>query len=197
MIPQIISKIATFREVNLSTDEIVEAIGASFVCPRNMILDILTFQNKLTDSEIINVVGLRVRNGNYAEQLPARNEAKQASAASKAVSTSSSSLPTASSGAVSSVSVPIVTAAKVKAKPSVVPDWIEIEDEQFMIDKNGNVFDPENDKKIGKYDKMQKKWLSGGIPSLEDATEVEECTVELPVATASASSSSSLPTTSS
>ena len=44
-------------------------------------------------------------------------------------------------------------------------DWIEIEDEQFMIDSDGNVFDPENEKKIGKYDTKKKTWISGGIPA--------------------------------
>jgi hypothetical protein len=53
-------------------------------------------------------------------------------------------------------------------KSGVEYDWIEIEDEQFMIDSDGNVFDPENEKKIGKYDKKQKKWLSGGIPTADD-----------------------------
>jgi hypothetical protein len=53
-------------------------------------------------------------------------------------------------------------------KSGVEYDWIEIEDEQFMIDSDGNVFDPENEKKIGKYDKNQKKWLSGGIPTADD-----------------------------
>jgi hypothetical protein len=313
MIPQIISKIATFRPFNLPTDEIVAGIGASFVCPRNMILDILSFQNNLTDSDIIGIVGRRESKGLYAEQLPIRNEAKQAKQeelkqlrneakqakqeelkklrneakqakqeerkqvladaklasqlaaklngvqachrlklvtgiASAGGSSSSSfassapvvpkaspakpttmsphsssvvSLPSpittakaasasaSSSGASVSTSVPIVTAAKAKAKPvqkkSVVEYWIEIEDQQFMIDKNGNVFDPENDKKIGKYDKMQKKWLSGGIPSVDDeATEVQECNVELLVpaaasasSTSSASSSSSSPSASS
>ena len=258
MIPQIISKIATFRPFNLSTDEIVAAIQTSFACPTNMILDILTFQNNFTDSEIIAVVGVR-----YAEQIPIRNEAKQAKQEelkklrneakqakqeelkklrneakqakqeerkqvladaklaiqlaagiasvggsspssysvvspppSKVIAKTATSMPSptassASSGASVSASVPIVTAAKVKAKPSVVLDWIEIEDEQFMIDKNGNVFDPENNKKIGKYDKMQKKWISGGIPTLEEATEVKECIYELLVAASASSTSSS------
>jgi hypothetical protein len=53
-------------------------------------------------------------------------------------------------------------------KSGVEYDWIEIEDEQFMIDSKGNVYDPENEKKIGTYDKKQKKWLSGGVPSLDD-----------------------------
>ena len=53
-------------------------------------------------------------------------------------------------------------------KSGVEYDWIEIEDEQFMIDSDGNVFDPENEKKIGKYDTKQKKWLSGGIPTVDD-----------------------------
>jgi hypothetical protein len=42
-------------------------------------------------------------------------------------------------------------------------DWIEIEDEQYMIDSQGNVYDPENEKKIGKYDTKKKSWISGGI----------------------------------
>ena len=263
MIPQLISKIATFRLLNLSTDEIVAAIRASLACPRNMILDILTLQNNLTDSEIIAVVGLRETKGLYAEQPPIRNEAKQVladaklasqldaklngvqawhrlklvtgiasggsspssssapakptssmsssssvvssrvyskviaktatvipspAATAKAASSSSSASafsPAKSSGALSSASVPIVTAATTKAKPvqkkksGVECDWIEIEDEQFMIDNKGNVYDPENEKKIGTYDKMQKKWLSGGTPSVDDkATEVEECTID-------------------
>ena len=53
-------------------------------------------------------------------------------------------------------------------KAGVEYDWIEIEDEQFMIDSKGNVYDPENEKKIGTYDKKQKKWLSGGIPTEDD-----------------------------
>ena len=53
-------------------------------------------------------------------------------------------------------------------KSGVEYDWIEIEDEQFMIDSDGNVFDPENEKKIGKYDTKQKKWLSGGTPTVDD-----------------------------
>lgn len=263
MIPQLISKIATFRLLNLSTDEIVAAIRASLACPRNMILDILTLQNNLTDSEIIAVVGLRETKGLYAEQPPIRNEAKQVladaklasqldaklngvqawhrlklvtgiasggsspssssapakptssmsssssvvssrvyskviaktatvipspAATAKAASSSSSASafsPAKSSGALSSASVPIVTAATTKAKPvqkkksGVEYDWIEIEDEQFMIDKKGNVYDPEDENQIGTYDKTQKKWLSGGTPSVDDkAAEVEECTID-------------------
>ena len=262
MIPQLISKIATFRLLNLSTDEIVAAIRASLAYPRNMILDILTLQNNLTDSEIIAVVGLRETKGLYAEQPPIRNEAKQVladaklasqldaklngvqawhrlklvtgiasggsspssssapakptssmsssssvvslpsskviaktatvipspAATAKAASSSSSASafsPAKSSGALSSASVPIVTAATTKAKPvqkkksGVEYDWIEIEDEQFMIDKKGNVYDPEDENQIGTYDKTQKKWLSGGTPSVDDkAAEVEECTID-------------------
>ena len=53
-------------------------------------------------------------------------------------------------------------------KAGIEYDWIEIEDEQFMIDSKGNVYEPENEKKIGVYDKKQKKWLSGGIPTEDD-----------------------------
>jgi hypothetical protein len=43
-------------------------------------------------------------------------------------------------------------------------EWIEIEDENFMIDAQNNVYDPDNEKKCGVYDRKQKKWTSGGIP---------------------------------
>ena len=43
-------------------------------------------------------------------------------------------------------------------------EWIEIDDENFMIDAQNNVYDPENEKKCGVYDRKQKKWTSGGIP---------------------------------
>lgn len=50
-------------------------------------------------------------------------------------------------------------------KSGVEFDWVEIEDESFMIDSNGDVYDPETEKKIGNYDIKQKKWISGGIPT--------------------------------
>jgi hypothetical protein len=56
-------------------------------------------------------------------------------------------------------------------KSGVQYDWVEIEDESFMIDSDGNVYDPETEKKIGKYDTKTKKWLSGGIPSADNEDE--------------------------
>jgi hypothetical protein len=46
-------------------------------------------------------------------------------------------------------------------------EWVEIDDEQYMIDSNGNVYNPEDETKIGVYDIKAKKWISGG--PVEDA----------------------------
>jgi hypothetical protein len=46
-------------------------------------------------------------------------------------------------------------------------EWLEIDDEQYMIDAQGNVYNPEDEAKIGVYDVKAKKWLSGG--PVEDA----------------------------
>jgi len=43
-------------------------------------------------------------------------------------------------------------------------EWIEIDDENFMIDAQNNVYNPDNEKKCGVYDRKQKKWISGGLP---------------------------------
>ena len=43
-------------------------------------------------------------------------------------------------------------------------EWIEIDDENFMIDAKNNVYNPDNEKKCGVYDRKQKKWISGGLP---------------------------------
>ncbi len=41
-------------------------------------------------------------------------------------------------------------------------DWIDIDGEDYMIDADGNVYDPENEEKIGNYNTKTKKWISGG-----------------------------------
>jgi hypothetical protein len=41
-------------------------------------------------------------------------------------------------------------------------DWVEIDGEDYMIDAKGNVYDPENEEKIGNYNTKTKKWISGG-----------------------------------
>ncbi len=38
---------------------------------------------------------------------------------------------------------------------------IEIDDMDYLIDAQGNVYDPEDEKKVGKYDIDKKKWISG------------------------------------
>jgi hypothetical protein len=183
MIPQIISKLATFRPFNLSTEEIVAAIHTSFVCPRNMILDILTLQKDITESEIIAVVGLRETKGLYAEQLPIRNEAKQVSADAKlavqldaklngvqachrlklvtGIASSGSSSPSASSAPVVLKASPAKSTTMSSAHSSSVVPLLS------------------SPKRTYGATAMQKKLLSGGIPNLEEeATEVEECTID-------------------
>ena len=41
-------------------------------------------------------------------------------------------------------------------------DWLDIDGEDYMIDAEGNVYDPESEEKLGKYDTKAKKWISGG-----------------------------------
>jgi hypothetical protein len=49
-------------------------------------------------------------------------------------------------------------------------DWIDIDGEDYMIDAEGNVYDPESESKIGKYNIKTKKWISGG-PKADDDEE--------------------------
>jgi hypothetical protein len=49
------------------------------------------------------------------------------------------------------------------AKKGVKFDSIELDDISLFIDASGNVYDPEDEEKIGKYDRNTKKWLSGGL----------------------------------
>ena len=46
-------------------------------------------------------------------------------------------------------------------------DWLEIDHEDYMIDAEGNVYDPESEQKIGKYNIKTKKWISGG-PTVDE-----------------------------
>lgn len=46
-------------------------------------------------------------------------------------------------------------------------DWIDIDGEDYMIDSEGNVYDPETEDKIGNYNTKTKKWISGG-PKADD-----------------------------
>jgi hypothetical protein len=47
-------------------------------------------------------------------------------------------------------------------------DWTEIDGEDYMIDAEGNVYDPESEGKIGNYNTKTKKWISGG-PKADEA----------------------------
>jgi hypothetical protein len=47
-------------------------------------------------------------------------------------------------------------------------DWEEIDGEDYMIDAEGNVYDPESEEKIGEYNIKTKKWISGGPKDDED-----------------------------
>ena len=49
-------------------------------------------------------------------------------------------------------------------------DWLDIDGEDYMIDAEGNVYDPESESKIGKYNIKTKKWISGG-PKADDDDE--------------------------
>jgi hypothetical protein len=49
-------------------------------------------------------------------------------------------------------------------------DWIDIDGEDYMIDAEGNVYDPESEDKIGNYNTKTKKWISGG-PKADDDEE--------------------------
>ncbi len=46
-------------------------------------------------------------------------------------------------------------------------DWVEIDGEDYMIDGEGNVYDPDSEEKIGNYNTKTKKWISGG-PTADD-----------------------------
>jgi hypothetical protein len=47
-------------------------------------------------------------------------------------------------------------------KANIEYDWLEIDDISYMIDKNGDVYDPEDENKIGNYNRKTKTWVSGG-----------------------------------
>ena len=47
-------------------------------------------------------------------------------------------------------------------KSGIEYDWLEIDDISYMIDKKGDVYDPEDEKKIGNYNLKTKTWVSGG-----------------------------------
>ena len=47
-------------------------------------------------------------------------------------------------------------------KSGIEYDWLEIDDISYMIDKKGDVYDPEDEKKIGNYSRKTKTWVSGG-----------------------------------
>jgi len=72
-------------------------------------------------------------------------------------------------GASSYIKVAAALAAATVPRQQMQPDesyeWIEIWDEHFIIDKKGNVFDPEDNEKIGVYDVKHKEWLSRELTS--------------------------------
>jgi hypothetical protein len=56
-------------------------------------------------------------------------------------------------------------AADALEKANIEYEWITINDQDYMIDANGNVYDPESEEKVGVYDVKAKKWTSGGPAS--------------------------------
>ncbi len=49
------------------------------------------------------------------------------------------------------------------AEAGVEFDLIEFDDIDYLIDDDGNVYDAEDEKKLGVYDRKKKVWISGGI----------------------------------
>jgi hypothetical protein len=55
--------------------------------------------------------------------------------------------------------------ADVLEQANIEYEWVTIDEQDYMIDAEGNVYDPETEKKIGEYDAKTKKWISGGPAS--------------------------------
>jgi hypothetical protein len=55
-----------------------------------------------------------------------------------------------------------VSSANKLEEAKIEYDWLEIDGEDYMIDAEGNVYDPETEDKIGNYNAKTKKWISGG-----------------------------------
>jgi hypothetical protein len=58
--------------------------------------------------------------------------------------------------------------------------WVEIDSEDYMIDPEGNVYDPESEKKVGHYNIKTKKWISGG-PTLSTSVFQNHMSIAKPV----------------
>jgi hypothetical protein len=56
-------------------------------------------------------------------------------------------------------------AADALEKANIEYEWTTINDQDYMIDSEGNVYDPESEEKVGVYDAKAKKWISGGPAS--------------------------------
>jgi hypothetical protein len=54
---------------------------------------------------------------------------------------------------------------KVLESAGIEFEWIEIDDISYMIDAEGNIYDPETEEKLGEYNIKTKKWISGGPAS--------------------------------
>jgi hypothetical protein len=59
-------------------------------------------------------------------------------------------------------------AADALEKANIEYEWCEIGDMSYMIDSDGNVYDPESEEKVGVYDIKTKKWISGGPAADEE-----------------------------
>jgi hypothetical protein len=55
-----------------------------------------------------------------------------------------------------------ISSANKLEEAKVEYDWVEIDGEDYMIDADGNVYDPESEEKIGNYNTKTKNWISGG-----------------------------------
>ena len=59
-------------------------------------------------------------------------------------------------------------AADALEQANIEYEWATINEQDYMIDANGNVYDPETENKIGVYDIKAKTWTSGGPAADEE-----------------------------